>query len=125
MWDDHGIMNKRATGSRYEDTAAAFLVKKGYKILHRNYRVRGGELDIVASFKETLVICEVKYRSTGDYGDALEAVDHRKQLQISKVTMHYMNQFRYPPDTQVRFDVIGVTGNGITHIENAFLYCYR
>ncbi len=118
-------MNKRATGSKYEDLAAGFLVKKGYKIIKRNYRIRGGELDIAATKDGVLVICEVKYRSSGNFGDALEAVDHRKQLQISKVTMHFMNQFHYPPDTQVRFDVIGVTKDDIIHVENAFLYCSR
>ncbi len=117
--------NKKKIGDRYEDLAAAYLSRHGYHILERNFRSRGGELDIVAKKDGVLVICEVKYRGTGNAGYALEAVGYRKQKKISQMAGLYLIARGYGPQTQVRFDVIGFDGDGkMTHIENAFPYCY-
>ncbi|MBQ9631591.1 MAG: YraN family protein [Lachnospiraceae bacterium] len=117
--------NNREIGSKYEDLAAEYLISKGYRILDRNFRRRGGELDIVALEDGVLVICEVKYRRSETAGDPLEAVGYRKQLQISKMTALYLSSHGYPLDSEIRFDVIGITGSGkVKHIENAFYYCY-
>ena len=56
-------MNKRQTGSRYEETAAAFLTSKGYRVLERNFRCRQGEIDLICRHGRYLVFAEVKYRS--------------------------------------------------------------
>ena len=75
-------MNKRRTGSFYEDMAAAFLIKNGLRILARNYRNRTGEIDLIAQDGEYLVFAEVKYRSSLHEGYAVAAVDVRKQKRI-------------------------------------------
>ena len=119
-------MNKRRVGSQYEQVAAEYLAAKGYRILEQNYRKRGGELDIVARDGNMLVICEVKYRSTQAKGNPLEAVGIQKQRQISKMTAHYLLSRGLRLEVPVRFDVIGIEGDGsITHITNAFEYCYE
>ena len=118
--------NKRKIGLYYEDMAVDYLKRNGYQILDRNYRIRGGELDIVAQMDGMLVICEVKYRSSLAQGNPFEAVDMRKQKQISKVTVHYLVKHGYGMDTAIRFDVIGIWGNGdVEHIKNAFYYSYH
>ena len=48
-------MNKRQTGSRYEETAAAFLTSKGYRVLERNFRCRQGEIDLICRHGRDLV----------------------------------------------------------------------
>ena len=117
--------NNRSVGTRYETMAAVYLEQKGYTIVERNYRRRGGELDIVAAKDGMLIICEVKYRRTGEHGSPLEAVDARKQRQISRMTAHYLVSHGYRREVPVRFDVIGISGDdGIEHIENAFPYAY-
>lgn len=117
-------MNKRKVGSVYEKMAADYLMGMGYTILEQNHRNKCGEIDIIASSKEgVLIICEVKYRSAGNCGDPLEAVDYRKQRRISRATLYYYMKHKYPLDTPCRFDVIAIYGDGtIRHIENAFEY---
>ena len=77
-------MNKRQTGSRYEETAAAFLTSKGYRVLERNFRCRQGEIDLICRHGKYLVFAEVKYRSGLSMGSPAEAVDARKQERIRR-----------------------------------------
>lgn len=72
-------MNKRKIGSRYEEAAAAFLQKQGFRILGKNFRCRQGEIDLVCREGKELVFTEVKYRSDASCGSPFEAVDFRKQ----------------------------------------------
>ena len=67
-------MNKRQTGSRYEETAAAFLTSKGYRVLERNFRCRQGEIDLICRHGRYLVFAEVKYRSGLSKGSGLLSV---------------------------------------------------
>ncbi len=114
-------MNKREVGNKYETLACRYLEEKGYKILDRNYRVRQAEIDIVAGQENTLVFCEVKYRKDKGSGNPLAAVGFAKQRQISRAALFYMNQKGISPDgNSIRFDVIGILGSEITHVENAF-----
>lgn len=114
-------VNRRTTGARYEEMAAEYLQGKGYTILERNFRSREGEIDIIARMDGVTVYCEVKYRSGGQCGDPLEAVDRRKQQRIGRTALYHRFKSRIPEDTPCRFDVIGIYGDGrIRHIENAF-----
>lgn len=113
-------VNKRQTGTSYEIKAEEYLIKKGYKILERNFRNRSGEIDIIAKDGEYFCFVEVKYRTTNDFGSPLEAVDYRKQNQIRKVAMFYLMKNKLSEWTPCRFDVIGFEGEKMTHIENAF-----
>ncbi len=114
-------MNKRQVGARQEAVAAEYLRGKGYRILERNYRNDYGEIDIIAEDGRSLVFVEVKFRSAGDYGDPLEAVDRRKQKRISRAAMrYYSGQGKERP---CRFDVIALYGDGsIRHLADAFEY---
>ncbi|MBQ0059755.1 MAG: YraN family protein [Lachnospiraceae bacterium] len=115
-------MNNRTIGSGFEKQAAAFLQSKGYRILEMNFRCRQGEVDIVAQDGRYLVFVEVKYRRSNEKGNPLEAVDIRKQRQISRVCLFYMSRYGVSEDTPIRFDVVGITDQGCTLIQNAFDY---
>ena len=117
--------NNRKKGGTYEAVAAEYLISCGYNILEQNYRKRSGEIDIIAQKDDVIIFCEVKYRSSNKQGDPLEAVGYRKQLQISKMAAHYMISHGLSSEASIRFDVIGIWGNGkLSHIKNAFEYCY-
>lgn len=113
-------MNKRKIGNNYEDMAAQYLENKGFQILERNYRIRTGEIDIIARDGRYLVFIEVKYRADGRLGTALEAVDFRKQKVIFNTARVYLRQRRLGIETPCRFDVVGITGDGIVHVKDAF-----
>ena len=117
-------MNNRKTGSGQEQLAADYLVRKGHRILERNFRCRLGEIDIISLDRtaKALVFTEVKYRRSDRQGDPLEAVDVRKQYRICRTAAYYMMQHCVNMDLSCRFDVIAVTGEEIRHIENAFPY---
>lgn len=113
----------KTLGKKGEDIAAAFLHKKGYKLLFRNYKCSFGEIDIIAKHKKILSFIEVKTRSTKKYGLPQEAVTPAKQTKISRVALEFVQ--RYKMDNRAaRFDVVSVQylndGYEIDLIENAF-----
>ncbi len=114
-----GSMNRKKIGDRYEDIAADFLREKGYKILKRNFHSRYGEIDIIAYKDGVYVFCEVKYRKNDDYGMPAEFVTKKKQDRIVKTVARYLMYNKFVEN--YRFDVIGVLGTEINHIENAFV----
>jgi putative endonuclease len=117
-------MNKRQDGQEWEQRAAEYLQQKGYRIVENNFRVRQAEIDIVAMDGDTIVFVEVKHRTTGQYGNPLEAVTAAKQRQISRAALSYIYKHKISLDnTQIRFDVIGILGKEITHVINAFEFC--
>ncbi len=116
-------MSSRSIGEEKEKLAIDFLQEKGYFIIESNFRVRQAEIDIVARDGNTIVFIEVKYRSSISKGHPLEAVDYKKQQKISRAALAYINRNKISLDnTSIRFDVIGILGKEITHIENAFYF---
>lgn len=111
-------------GQASEMQAEQFLVAKGYRILDRNVRTRLGELDLVAEDHGVVVFVEVKGRTTDAFGGALLAVDHRKQVKLTKLATQYLAR-RHWSDKVCRFDVVLVQGRAsdqgrIEHLQNAF-----
>ena len=115
-------MNRRQTGSHYEELAAEYLTARGYRILEKNFRDRRGEIDLIAKDGRTLVFVEVKYRSTNESGLPEEAVDLRKQRQISRVAAWYLTEKGLDIYTPCRFDVVAIEGEEIRLYRDAFLY---
>jgi len=102
---------KMRLGRAGEASAERFLRKRGYKIIERNYRTRFGELDIIARDGATLVFIEVKTRSGHVFGSPSEAVGQGKQSRLTLAASLYMEKRRLR-DLPVRFDVVGVLGEG-------------
>ena len=71
-------------------------------------------------YPDTLVFTEVKFRASEVCGDAVSAVDRRKQSKIYRVAQFYMMKHHIPEDTHCRFDVIAFDGGQIHHYPNAF-----
>lgn len=113
-------MNKRSIGKEKELLAAKFLEDKGYKIVAQNYFCRLGELDLIAKKDNCLIFVEVKYRKNSNFGNPLEAVGIKKQNTIRKCAQFFMLENHMNFAINIRFDVIGILGNEIMHIENAF-----
>ncbi|HYC00692.1 MAG TPA: YraN family protein [Candidatus Limnocylindrales bacterium] len=109
---------RRALGIAGEEAAAAFLQRRGYRIVARNVRSPLGELDIVAIDGEVVVFVEVKTRRNGG---ALEAVDPRKQRRLTRLARAFLVGAGWSR-CRARFDVVAVDGHGMacTHVVNAF-----
>ena len=105
-------------GRLAEAMAAWALRFRGYRILGRNVRVAGREVDLVARRGGLLVICEVKARRTHSFGPPLSAVDARKQRRLHDAATVLLA--RDPTLERVRFDVITVDRYSVTHVPGAF-----
>jgi putative endonuclease len=116
--------DRRALGAEGEQRAARLLRARGWRILERNARVEGVELDLVAARAGTVAFVEVKTRRTRAYGRPEEAVDARKRARLVRGGAAWLRRtglrFRH-----VRFDVIvcEVAPSGswrVRHLEGAF-----
>ena len=106
-------------GRHGEDRATAILRRSGYSIVERNYRCPLGEIDIVARDGDALVFVEVRTRRDASRGNALETVRRGKQRRLGRVAAHYL-MARRPTLIDCRFDVIGITGDEVVLIRDAF-----
>lgn len=97
---------KNPLGERGENVAARYLQRLGYKIITRNFRTPGGEIDIIAREGKTLIFCEVKTRVEEEPRPE-DQVDHLKQHQITKAAKFYLSRFG-GPQPAARFDVIAI-----------------
>jgi len=117
------VPGKLEFGKAAEKEAAEFLKTKGYKIIHRNYKTKLGEIDIIAEHKKVICFIEVKARHSLYLGEPQEAVSEKKQRQISKVALYYLKTNRLL-NRPARFDVLALlyTHNlpKISLITNAF-----
>ncbi|HTX60360.1 MAG TPA: YraN family protein [Verrucomicrobiae bacterium] len=105
-------------GRAGEDRAAAFLAENGYRVLARNVRLPGAEIDAIALDGSTLVVVEVKRRDSSAFGGALSAVDARKRERLRRAAAEYAQTVA--PAAKIRFDVVAVDGNRIRLHRNAF-----
>jgi len=119
------IRDKRKVGELGENLACQYLKRNGYKIIGRNFRKTGGEIDIIARDQKNgiLVFVEVKTRTGNAFGQPQEAVDFFKQRKLKKAAFAYLNQKGSDCDFQI--DVIAILLNyktrkaRIKHYQNA------
>jgi putative endonuclease len=106
-----------------EDLACAELARRGYEILARRYRRRGGELDVVARDGATVVFVEVKTRESLEFGSGADAVTARKRQRMASIGLDYLARHRLTA-APCRFDVVAIDMNGpepaIEVYQNAF-----
>jgi putative endonuclease len=107
-----------------EEKAADYLMTRGYRILHRDWRYGHRDIDIVAMKDNVIAIVEVKTRRNNVFMEPELAVDRRKVRSLMIAANAYVKAFRI--DNELRFDIISVTGTGnddceINHIESAFM----
>ncbi len=111
--------DRQKTGSRGEKRAAAYLKKQGYRIICMNHRSPLGEVDIIASKEQTVVFCEVKARADQSYGLGREAVGRTRMQRYRNAASEFLKSHGLH-GASVRFDVIELCGEDITHIQGAF-----
>lgn len=100
-------MPAKDTGNYGEDLACEYLKKNGYKILERNFRIRGGEVDIVAMDGEYLVFVEVKCRYSHEYGLPVESITSWKIKYLLKTAQFYLLKINWN-DKPYRLDFVSV-----------------
>jgi putative endonuclease len=105
-------------GRSGEDRAAASLEACGYRVVARNVRLPGGEIDAICLDGSTLVIVEVKRRDGRAFGPALRSVDARKRKTLRAIAADYAQVVA--PTAKIRFDVVALDGSGLTLHRNAF-----
>ena len=109
-------------GRRGEDIAAAYLRKKGYRILSRNFRTRRGEVDIVCGTGNRTVFVEVKTWTTMGADQLGRAIDREKQRRIVAAARQFL---LFHPESagsvSPRFDVVFVQSRcTVLHVQGAF-----
>ena len=119
---------KITTGALGEDEAVRLLKLHGYKILERNYRVRGGEIDIIARDGEYICFVEVKLRKNNNYGTPAEYITYKKREKLIKAAMLYA-QRKHLESAPMRFDAVLINAENFNNklkvnysevIKNAF-----
>jgi len=105
-------------GRAGEMRAEAFLRSRGYRVVERNARLPGGEIDLVCIDAGTLVFVEVKRRDSRTFGTALASVDARKRARLRSLAADYVQVLA--PNARVRFDVVALDGDRTTLHRDAF-----
>ena len=115
---------RRRLGAAGEAYAAVHLERRGYRIIDRNVRAGGVEIDLVARRARQIVFVEVKTRRGRRHGAPEEAVDARKRARLVRGAAAWLRSHDVRPK-RVRFDVIAVDvapdgGFALRHLEGAF-----
>ena len=106
--------NDTTDGARAEALAAAYLGRHGLQIEARNFRIRGGEIDLVCRDGDTLVFVEVRLRRNADYGGAAASITATKRQRLILAARHYLAR---DPEAACRFDCVLLSGLADTDIE--------
>ncbi|MBK8574216.1 MAG: YraN family protein [Elusimicrobia bacterium] len=106
-------------GKEAEELALHHLEKKGYRLKTANYRTKMGEIDLIMEKGENIIFVEVRERKSNAYGTPAESVTSRKQKRIAKAALMFVKENRLA-NHYLRFDIVSVQNEKITHLENAF-----
>lgn len=105
-----GIQSTGAVGSSAEQQALQYLVARRLRPVARNFRCRGGEIDLIMLDGDCLIFVEVRYRASAKFVAAGQTVDIRKQRKIIRTAALYIARNRRFSAHTVRFDVVAVEG---------------
>ena len=104
----------QSKGAAGEQLAADYLQRRGLKLIERNFRVRGGEIDLICRDGKTTVFVEVRLRSSGNFGGAAASITVAKQARLILAARHWLQRHGEMP---CRFDCILLDGLDPKHIE--------
>ena len=107
----------QARGAEAERRAAEYLERNKLVVIERNFRVRGGELDLICRDGRTVVFVEVRQRSRSDYGGAAASITAAKQARLILAARHWLAAHGEAP---CRFDCVLIDGDNIQWLRNAF-----
>ena len=104
-----GTIDRIAIGKATESAAENYLLQKGLVFLHRNFRCRMGEIDLVMRDRDCLVFIEVRFRRPGQHGSGAESITSAKRQKLIRSATFYLRTCRISSHQVCRFDVISIT----------------
>lgn len=105
-----------AVGRDAEARAQQFLQQQGLTLIEKNFRCRGGEIDLVMRDQQMLVFVEVRFRKNQRFGGAAASVGPIKQQRLWRSASIYLMRFARPP--ACRFDLVAIEGDDLHWIKN-------
>ncbi len=114
------MSTRQAKGAAAEQLAADYLVRQGLSVIERNFRVKGGEIDLVCRDGKTTVFVEVRLRSRDDFGGAAASITATKQSRLILAARHWLLRHG---ETPCRFDCMlldGLESKNIEWLRDAF-----
>lgn len=111
---------RQRIGAAAEELAARHLLARGLRIIERNYRIRGGEIDLIARDDRELVFVEVRLRTRADFGGAAASITPTKQRRLILAAQHYLQEHG---EQDCRFDCVllnALDANAIEWVQGAF-----
>ena len=108
------MSTRQAKGAAAEQLAADHLSRSGLTVIERNFRVRGGEIDLICREGSTVVFVEVRLRSRSDFGGAAASITHTKQMRLILAARHWLARHG---DAVCRFDCVLLQGPDPHEIE--------
>lgn len=109
---------QQLAGQIGEDQALVYLQQQGLQLVERNFRCKGGEIDLIMQDGAALVFVEVRKRSAKKFGGAAASVTKVKQRRLIIAAQIYLQRYRMPPPC--RFDVLALDDGTMTWLKNAF-----
>ena len=115
-----GPRDRGALGRRAEQRAYQYLLEHGLQPVARNFRSRGGEIDLIMLDGKCLAFVEVRYRSSTSFTDPLLTVDRHKQRKLVRTALLFTARHRFYANHFMRFDVVAIDNNGTRWLKDAF-----
>ena len=108
----HGVPAPHAArGHEAEERALQYLLGEGLSPISRNFRCRGGEIDLIMQHGRELVFVEVRFRSSASHGGALASITSGKQARLVLAAQVFLQRYRRLP--ACRFDVVAIEGRAL------------
>ncbi len=115
------LNSRRQTGAYWEHQARLWLESKGLQFHSGNFRLKGGEIDLIMQHGSTIVFVEVRYRQSSRFGGAAASITWQKQRKLLQTASVWLARRNHSFDTvDCRFDVLAFTGHQTEWIINAF-----
>ncbi len=110
-----------AKGAAAENLAERFLCAQGLELVERNFRCRGGEIDLILTDGDTMVFVEVRLRSSERFGGAAASIDAKKVARLRLAAQYYLAGRGATP--ACRFDAVlldALEGGNIEWLRDIF-----
>jgi putative endonuclease len=114
------MISTQAKGAAAEERAAQYLAERGLRLVGRNFRVRGGEIDLICRDGEAVVFVEVRQRGRADFGGAAASITAAKQAKVIMAARHWLARNARYNDCPCRFDCVLIDGEQIEWLRDAF-----
>ena len=108
---------RQIDGQAGEDDALEYLRQNGLTLVERNFRCKGGEIDLIMHHQAALVFVEVRKRADNRHGGAAASVTAAKQARLILAAQVYLQRYKNPP--ACRFDVVAIDGDALSWLKNA------